>query len=244
MLALGTPGPSLDAQVIEGTVTDHQTGVAVASATVMLLSDAGIVRDMGLTGPDGSYSLDAPGAGRYSLRVDAAGYNTLNRDAFLVAAGRTIEMNVAIWSLTELEPVVVTGERETFAPGPLEGFYERLKVGRGRFLTREDIEQKGATRFTDVLRLEPGVVIVPLSGSSGYTVRMKGVARIGGDCPPELWVDNARWGSMDIGDGPDRHLFPYDIEAIEFYTPSNVPADFASGNSMCGTVVVWTRRGP
>jgi hypothetical protein len=199
---------------------------------------------MALTGPDGSYSIIAPGPGTYSIRVDAAGYNTLNGEPFLAPAGRMLEIGLEIWSLTELAPVVVEAEAQPFAPGPVQGFYERMEVGRGEFLSREDIEQKGATRFTEVLRLVRGVTIVPIRGSPHYTVRMKGAARLAGDCPPVLWVDDVRWGSIDIGGGPDRELFPHDIEGIEIYTPSSVPADFATGNSMCGVVVVWTKRAP
>lgn len=231
------------AQTVQGHVTDHQTGQGVADATVLLLNEDGAIRNMSLTDATGAYSIVAPGTGRYSLRVDAAGYNTLNGDVFLVPAGRTLDVDLEIWSLTELEPVVVEAEEEPFAPGPLAGFYERMEGARGEFLSREDIEMKGATRFTEILRLVPGVAIVPLRGSQ-YTVRMKGTTRLAGDCPPELWVDNTRWGSIDIGDGPDRELFPSDIEGIEVYTPSRVPAEFASGNSMCGAIVVWTKRAP
>jgi len=234
----------LHGQAVRGTVKDHQTGRGVPDATIMLLNETGIVRNMALTDSAGSYRLDVPSPGRYSLRVDAAGFNTANVDPFLARAGRTLDLDIDIWSLTELEPVVVTAQERPFAPGPLEGFYERLERGRGQFITREEIEQKGATRFTEIFRLEPGVTVVPLGRSQHYTVRFKGIARMGGDCPPVLWVDDARWGSIDYGDGPDRQLFPSEIQGIEIYTPSTVPAAYATGDSMCGVIVVWTKRAP
>lgn len=235
---------SLQGQAVRGTVKDHQTGRGVPDATIMLLNEAGIVRNMALTDSAGSYRLDVPAPGRYSLRVDAAGFNTANVDPFLARAGRILDLDIDIWSLTELEPVVVTAEERPFAPGPLEGFYERMERGRGQFITRTEIEQKGATRFTEIFRLVPGVTVVPRGGSQHYTVRFKGIARMGGDCPPVLWVDDARWGSIDYGDGADRVLFPSEIQGIEIYTPSTVPAAYATGDSMCGVIVVWTKRAP
>ncbi len=231
-------------QAVRGRVTDHQTGRPIPDATVLLINEAGIVQKMTLTDSEGSYQLDVPQPGRYSLRVDAAGFNTTNVDPFLARAGRTMNLDVDIWSLTELEPVVVTAEEQPFAPGPLEGFYERMERGRGQFITQTEIEQKGAARFTDIFRLVPGVSVVPQGRYQHYTVRIKGVARMGGDCPPVLWVDDSRWGSIDAGDGPDRELFPSEIRGVEIYTPSTVPAEFATGDSMCGVIVVWTKRAP
>lgn len=213
-------------------------------AAILLLDDGGVVRKMVLTDSAGSYHMDVPTPGRYSLRVDAAGFNTTDVDPFLARAGRTLELDVDIWSLTELEPVVVTAEEQPFAPGPLQGFYARMELGRGQFITRTDIEATGAARFTEVLRLVPGVTVVPHRGSQQYTVRFKGIARMSGDCPPVLWVDDVRWGSIDFGDGPDRELFPSEIQGIELYTPSTIPAEYATGDSMCGVIVVWTKRAP
>ena len=233
---------SAQAQAVRGKVVNQKDDRPVASAAVALVTQAGTVRRMTITDSEGDYSLSVPGAGIYSLRVDAAGFNTLNGIQFRVRQGQNLSFDLRLWELTELAPVVVEAEREPFAPGPLEGFYERQRVGRGHFLTREDLEKQGSSRFTDVLRLVPGVEIVPLRSS--YTVRMKNVARITGDCPPVLWVDNVRWGSVDLDGGPDRELFPSDIEGIEIYTPSQVPPEFTSTDALCGVLVVWTKRGP
>ena len=229
------------AQIIQGRILDQTTRRPVGSASVLLLNKTGVVRTMTLSDTAGFYAVSAPGSGTYSLRVDAAGYNTLNALPFDIDLGQTLQMDLLIWDLTKLAPVVVTAEAKPFAPGPLEGFYQRKERAMGQFLTREDIEQKGGTRFTDILRLVPGVDVVPLRGSPHYTARLKSAPR---GCPPELWVDNVRWGSIDIGGGPDREFFPSDLEGIEIYTPATVPAEFAVGNSLCGVIVVWTKRAP
>jgi hypothetical protein len=235
-------GVSAHAQTITGTVVSQTTDQPIPFASVALVTDEGTVTKMTITDSEGAYSLTPREPGIYSLRVDAAGFNTLNGIQFRARQGQTLKFDLRIWELTEMAPVVVEAEREPFAPGPLKGFYERQKVGRGQFITREDMEKQGSARFTDVLRMTPGVSIVPLRAS--YTVRFKNVARISTDCPPVLWVDNVNWGSIDLDGGPDRALFPSDLEGIEVYTPTQVPPEFATSDAICGVVVVWTRRGP
>lgn len=221
------------------------TGAAVPGASILLLSEAGQVQKMAISGADGAYSIIAPGPGNYTFRVDAPGYGRHNEPQFAVLAGRILELEIRLWDLTEMEPVVVTAESTRVAPGPLQGFYERRERGSGgQFVTREQIEMRGATRFTDILRMTPGVDVVPLGGSQN-TVRIKGTDSARGNCAPVLWVDDMRWGPIDLGgDGPDRFLLPSDIEGVEVYRPSAVPIDFSSFDSMCGAVVVWTKRAP
>ena len=232
------------AQTIRGKVMDRNTEFGLASASILLMDESGSVKKMALSGPDGSYTIEAPEPGAYTLRVDAAGYNTHNEMPFTAFAGRVLELNIRLWSLTELSPVVVTAEEEPFAPGPLEGFHLRRQQGRGNFLTREDIEVRGAVNFTGLLRNVPSVEVIRMRTSGRSTIRFKGRVRAGRDCPPLLWVDNMKWGAIDGDQGPDPELFPPEIEGIEIYTPANVPPDFSGIGDDCGVIVVWTRRGP
>ncbi len=240
ILSLGAVLP-VRAQTIQGTVVDQKTDEPIQFASVALVTKEGSITKMAITDSEGAYRLTAPAPGIYSLRVDVAGYNTLNGIQFRARVSQVLTFDLRVWDFTELAPVVVEAEREPFAPGPLAGFYERQKVGRGHFITREEMELKGSSRFTDVLRNAPMVKIVPLRSS--YTVRFKNVVRISGDCPPVLWVDNVSWGSIDLDGGPDRELFPSDLEGIEIYSPTQVPPRFSSTAALCGVVVVWTKRG-
>jgi hypothetical protein len=211
---------------------------------MLLLDESGQVRKMAVTDATGSYNVAAPGPGNYTFRVDAPGYNTHNEPRFAVLAGRILELEIRLWGLTELEPVSVVAESVPFAPGPLEGFYERMERGNGSFITRRQIDEMGVNRFTDILRTTPSVDIIPRGGTQ-YTIRIKGTGRMGRDCPPLLYVDDMRWGTVDLdGEGPDRELLPVDVEAIEIYRPSAVPIEFQGFDTSCGVVVVWTRRAP
>ena len=236
-------GPTV-AQEIRGTVVNRTTGIAVPGASMLLLNETGQVQKMAITDAEGGYSIIAPAPGRYSFRVDAPGYGRHDEPQFTVLAGRTLELEIRVWDLTELEPVEVVAESTTFAPGPLEGFYERRDRARGQYVTRQQIEMMGVNRFTDILRMTPTVDIVSRGGTQ-YTIRIKGTTRAGRDCAPLLWVDNVRWGTVDLdGEGPDREILPIDVEAVEVYRPSAVPIEFSGFDSSCGAVVVWTRRAP
>ncbi len=231
---------ALAAQRVRGHVVDQTTEGPIVGASVLLLTDDGQVRMGTISIDSGRYTVRAPSPGIYKLRVDAPGYNTYNSPAFRVWEAQSVDMDLRLWSVAVLPAVTVTAEVETRAIGPLQGFYERKENGRGLFLTREDIQERGATRFTELLRNRSGMRVLPLRGSPHYTVRFRGASR----CAPLLWVDNVRWGSIDLGGGPDRELFPADLEAIEAYTPSQVPIEFSSSGSECGVVAAWTKRSP
>lgn len=244
VLALLLVAAPTAAQTIRGRVVDRTTGTPIPGASMLLLDETGAVRKMAITDATGGYNIEAPQPGGYTFRVDATGYNTHDEPQFAVLAGRILELEIRLWGLTELEAVTVVAESLPFAPGPLEGFYERMEDGRGNFITRRQIEEMGVNRFTDILRMTPTVDIIARGGLN-YTVRIKGTGRLGRDCPPLLYVDNVRWGSIDLdGEGPDRELLPTDLEGIEIYRPSAVPIAFQGFDTSCGVVVVWTKRAP
>ncbi len=232
-------------QEIRGKVVHRTTGNAVPSASILLLNETGMVQKMAITDASGGYSIIAPSPGNYSFRVDAPGYGRHEEPQFSVLAGRILELEIRLWDLTEIEPVVVTADPADAAPGPLAGFYERMEEGRGRYVTREEIELTGVNRFTSILRMTPGIEVVSIGGTL-YTIRIKGTEWVGArNCAPALWVDNHHWGNIDLdGQGPDRALYPADIEGIEVYRPTNVPIDFSTFDSSCGAIVVWTKRAP
>jgi len=164
-----------------------------------------------------------------------------------------------------LDPVVVTETRLPFAPGPLQGFYERKRRGWGLQLTREDIEEKTPVQFTDILRGLAGVRVVS-AGRNKYFVQMVGqVPRLqpGGyntrtptgssaradrqyetpvpACPVSYYLDGMKYDPDERG---IDEILVSDVEAVEVYRrASETPADFLDSDSRCGVVVIWTRRG-
>jgi hypothetical protein len=266
---LGTATQTIDAQTVTGVVKDAGSGTPVADASVVLLDDKEKIQRGTLTELDGSFTITAPKAGTYSLRVGAAGYNTTDAPQFELEDGQTSDIDILLASATETGP---------------PGFAARRSRGEGEFLTREEIHQAGSGELTEVLRFVPGVTVVPLpqagdnatrpptianqvprenirdsseaarGGRAAYnTIRIKPDRATAGvrfsgeeapDCVPVLWVDGQWWGPIDEASdgGIDGKFLPTDIEAIEIYNhPSILPDQFNSGKDAmdCGVVVLW-----
>ena len=135
-----------------------------------------------------------------------------------------------------LEAVEVAGNKGSGIPG----FDRRKKSGFGTYITREDIEKRGAINTSDLFRTIPGVQV--MWNGTGYTVQM--TRSSAGYCPVQYYIDGAPFLSTG-GDDMDQIVQPQDIQAIEVYKgPTETPAEFQGGGSAaCGTIVIWTRRG-
>lgn len=224
------------AQVVTGSVVDGETRVPIADGSVVLLDEAGRVQRGTLTEVDGTFTLSAPMAGRYTIRCGAFGYETQDSPLLKLEEGTSNELIMVLYS-----------EDRSWPPPE---FYRRMKRGEGLFLTPEDVETRGGSRFTDLLRHLPGVQVVLLGrrdalGTPGvggateyFTVRLRGL--------PVLFVDGIWWGSMDGASdrGPDGAFAPADIAAVEIYRhPSIVPEVFNIGRDIeGGVIVVWRRK--
>jgi hypothetical protein len=143
----------------------------------------------------------------------------------------------------------------------------RLRRGNGSFLTRTQIDRSNAARLTDLLRRMPSVTLLPndngsimveLRGakkisftsttvrtdSGSSTARLPAPARGTTDmtvknCPAGFLLDGL---AIDAGAAVDLEMQPDMLEAIEVYTPAQVPIEYSSRFSECGVVMIWTRH--
>jgi hypothetical protein len=134
-----------------------------------------------------------------------------------------------------LDPVAVVAERSKDGLDQV-GFAHRKKNGFGYFMGPEDIQQRQATRMTDLFRTVPSLRVVP-SGMD-YVVESNRDAM--GGCVNYV-VDGSPYKSLFAGD-IDRLMPPNDVAAIEVYTGSSTPAEFQTpGSSSCTTIVMWSK---
>lgn len=216
---------------VRGWVVEHETGAPLEGARVTLGSavEGQSFLEAQISGPEGTFFFVEVPAGRYEVTATLLGYTELV-DTLDVRAASDLEVTLPLSvSPLPLEPVVVEVRRRPI--GPLVDFERRRQVSTGTFFVRDDIERRNPQEFTDLLRTVPGIRVVP-TGAFGNRVYFRG------GCTPSLWLDGAQVGStVDI----DSYLRPEDLEAVEIYSGADMPGEF--GNTLCGAIVAWTRRG-
>ena len=221
----------LGSAILSGTVTGTN-GQPLQGAQILLL---GTQLD-GRSNESGAFRLAGLPGGTQSIEVRQIGYAP-RRYAVDLSPHKESKLSIVLEEkAVVLEAVEVAAKKGSGIPG----FDARQKRGFGNFITRDDIEKRGAIRTTDLFRTIPGVQV--LWNGSGYTVQMARSQT--GYCPVQYYIDGSPFLSSG-DDDMDQIVQPQDIQAIEVYKgPTDTPAEFqGSGGAACGTIVIWTRRG-
>lgn len=210
----------------------NAAGQPVAQARVDVVGTAGAV----LTNERGEFSLANLPSGTQQLIVRQLGFAPVET-AVVLSAREPQNVTVALREPARvLTQVEVTAEAE---PAGLDkvGFNHRRKAGFGYYMDPEDLARRQAIRITDVFRSIPSLRVVPQG--MDYVVRSARDAT--GGCVAYI-IDGAPFQSLFPGD-VDRMLPAQDLAAVEVYSPSNVPAEFASPGSgtSCTTIVLWSK---
>lgn len=225
-----TPAP-LGSAILTGTVTST-SGKPLEGAQVLLLG----THVGGRTDESGRFRLGGLPGGTQSIEIREIGYAPRRYAVDLLPNKESKIAAVLEERAVVLKAVEVAAKKGSGIPG----FDERKKRGFGSFITRDDIEKRGAIRTSDLFRTIPGVQVN--WNGSGYTVQMSRAST--GYCPVQYYIDGAPFLSSG-GDDMDQIVQPQDIQAIEVYKgPTETPAEFqGGGGAACGTIVIWTRRG-
>ena len=227
------------ALTVVGRVTDATDSAAVARAIVDV--------------PGTDVSLRTNGFGRFritglrrdarELVVRALGYEKVT---LVLDAARTGTVNVGDIRLErkpqQLSQMVVQG-RSARVPRGFAEVYRRGLSGRGKFITREQIDS-----------LNPAQLKTVLFGINGVYVNQRGVYfnRCIGGQTGQLWVDgsrvtrftniNPRTTDPNFMNELLNTILPVQVQAIEVYpNQSSIPAEFMDAQP-CAVIAVWTRR--
>jgi hypothetical protein len=167
--------------------------------------------------------------GQYRLEVGALSFVSTSEVLALIDPGIT-DVRVELVRVDyDLDPIVVSVVRRSRLE--TSGFYDRRQLGIGHFMTRDEIEARGASSVSELFRVVPGVQL--MVGRPGLASRV----RLRGGCVPLYVIDGALLsGSVII----DDLLVVRDVEALEVYHGSSVPITY-SGLTTCGVVMFWTR---
>ena len=188
-----------------------------------------------LSREDGSFGFADLPSGTQALVVRQLGFEPVEMAVELSGrAPKQVTVTMAKPARV-LEPVAIRAEASKAGLDQV-GFNKRQKSGFGYFMDTEDIEQRQATRMTDLFRSVPSLRVVP----SGMDYTVESARDVQGGCVRYV-VDGAPYQSMFAGD-VDRIMPPHDVAAIEVYTGSSTPAEFQqAGASSCTTIVMWSR---
>lgn len=224
------------AQLVRGAVRAEADSTAIESALVRLIDDEGVTRDSVVTDTLGQFILSASAEGRYLLNVSHIGYTAMARPITLEQGYEvTVVLTMALNAIA-LEPLIVTARREV--PLQYVGFYRRSRSGAGRFITREDIEQRRPVRTTDLFHVMPRISLVyanpQFAGTQMVAMRTTG----GSYCAPNVFID----GMIGMTAEDINSLLPEDIDGIEVYTsPALTPIEYQR-NTNCGAILFWLRK--
>ena len=119
--------------------------------------------------------------------------------------------------------------------GPVD-WIRRRNEGRGRYVTRQDIEKRNPATLPDAMRMVPGVRVECRSGSI-CAIRL---ARAPRGCNPAFFMDGIP------SDPAIAYLTPItDVEGVEIYSgPADTPPELEGPRARCGVIAIWTRPPP
>ena len=224
------------AQLITGHVLDEATRAPLGAVRIAALDTAGREQASAATDSAGAFALPLA-RGRYSLRLERIGYQSLTTDTIGLGSRETITLELRLGvAAIPLEPLVVVG-RVRAAVGS-EAFYRRLedygRSGAGRFYTRAQIDATSTTDVHTLLARDPAVRL--LRGRFNDVVIFEARGR---KCLPALWVNGVR-----MRNDPETDLttlfHPDNIEGVEIYpAEAFVPPELHAEG--CGSLAIWTR---
>jgi hypothetical protein len=228
---------------IDGFVGDTALN-PLLSAEVKILSTNVTVR----TGPNGRFRISQVPTGQYVLIVRRAGYAPTSTIVEVAAADTLRPSYLLERAATTLAPAVVTAA--AVSRRNLE-FENRRKLGRGEFMSAEDIAKRNSVYTTELMRRFTTVNVSPSAtiyhgGMPDYYAlsrRESGtlVESQQNYCPMSVYVDNI---AMPTPFNLDLLPSPRNLMGIEVYNgPATTPPQFSGFNKGCGVILIWTKDG-
>ncbi len=245
-LLMAVTVPSVEAQgVIAGIVREDSSGTPLPGIEVLL---EGANRRV-TTNEAGRYRLENVAAGGSTLLFRGIGYQPV-RIPFRRSQEDTIWVN-ALLSASAQQPAPVVVQESVKGPSGagLEGFEERRRMGFGTFIDGPILRKEENRRLFEVLRRHSAISLGGTGvskadpGGPVYAVSTRVHNLLGEPCFMQVIVDGV---PMVGSPAPDlkRDFEVSELEAVEIYKGgAATPMEFGGTRALCGTIVLWTRRG-
>jgi hypothetical protein len=156
-----------------------------------------------------------------------------------------------------LEPITVEAP-PLWERGKMKAFYERRKLGFGRFYTREELAERESSPLSNVLRLTPGLQLFRIDATCGGgqavatgrqgDARGQGTTCVSPACYATIYLDGMRFWAPGFRREPPPNVDRFkviDLEGIEVYrSMSEAPIQYTNAiGPSCGVILFWTRVG-
>jgi hypothetical protein len=221
--------------------------IAVVGDSVSALSDS-----------DGGFVLRGIPPGQHVIRVRRIGYLAQYLVATLAPGEQKDDVVIALtpgaYQLPEVEVTARLAKPIEYAwTMKYDEFFRRQRVGLGYYISREDIDKRGANETASLLIGVPGMNFK--FGAPGLMPNEVKTMRCdqlsvwvdGRELNPRLYVSRRRMMGDPDPNKPAQitgylleQIHPLQIEMIEVYTsPARGQAEFVG--SSCGAIMIWTR---
>jgi hypothetical protein len=241
----------VEAQVrIAGRVIADDTDAPLPNVVVTARSTTGRFLRQVETDAEGRFAFIVQRVGAVVLRANHEGYQASTAPVLEFEGHTSFDVEMRLNPrIVLLAPLEVVGRSVDASPF-LDNFRERVRQGRGVFITRAEIERRGPMYVTDLLRDVPGVHLASAGSGNRPVVQMARAA--GQACPTRIFIDGLLLNpTMMTSGGPRSDVFriddivaPGSVEGIEVYRGSStVPPEFLTSDVQCGVIAIWTRRG-
>jgi hypothetical protein len=214
---------------VTGKVVDKK-GQPLSGARVMLQGGGTVA----ISRTNGDFTLDSLPSGTQALQVRKLGY-AASEVAVELSANEPAKTTV---TLGDFVPTIAVMKIEAQRDKALAdiGYLSRKQTGMG-FYMDGDMINHASLAFSDVMRMAPGLRIVP--SGDGRTSVITDSRSAGNGCV-NYYVDGTLWQTMTAGD-IDEFVRPDELVAVEVYHGSSTPPQYTpAGQSGCATIVAWT----
>jgi hypothetical protein len=257
-LALAADYATAQSATISGRIVAKGTSAAIAGAEIALTPGSRrLVSD-----DDGSFRFEQVAPGNVTLFVRHIGFSPESA-SFAVEARDDLDIVIELNRVAQtLDTVSVSARQNVIPRGKLAGFYERKRVGIGKYIDSDMIAKEPNARLGDlIISLSPGTKLVRArngfsawiattrdTGARPEGIRMDPLdARRGADplaCYPDVYLDGMnvyRFGTgqplFDI-----NSIASAEAAAIELYVgAARIPAEYNSSSAACGVLLIWTK---
>ena len=254
----------LSAQMIHGRLVQDGTLTPLSGASVQLLDSRGEeLNRIVVTNEAGTFAMRVE-PGRYTLRIRRIGFAPLVTPVIALEAGEVFEGTYRITPATvRLATERITAKRNL--EYGRDSFARRQALGRGVFLTRQELAEKDQREFANLLTGVPGIQVEAngrITSTEGWRCLYFMVNKV-----PVNSVPGGTPGTTTYPTLEDLAPSGHDVMAIEVYrefkeVPSELQLEAWPGNAgrattararptsgpltrntdaPCGLVSVWTR---